>query len=184
MDFQRLKSIMESLLFMAGDEGLHIKQIAEITEQHVHLVEEALHDLTADLQRSKRGLQIVTFADMYKLATHSEHALYIERLACSPSRSLLSQAALETLAIVAYQQPVTRVEMEEIRGVKSDRALQTLMNKNLIAEVGRAEAIGKPILYGTTKSFLDYFGLSAITDLPDFSIFEQREEGTGNASFI
>ncbi|MCY9530470.1 MULTISPECIES: SMC-Scp complex subunit ScpB [Paenibacillus] len=175
MDFQMLKSIIEGLLFMAGDEGLNIKQISEITEQRPEVIEEAMNDLRADFERSKRGLQIVAIAGMYELATLPEHAPYFEKMAYSPSRSSLSQAALETLSIVAYRQPITRVEIEEIRGVKSDRAIQTLTNKGLIEEVGRAEAIGRPILYGTTKSFLDYFGLSTIKELPDSSAFEQMD---------
>ena len=85
----------------------------------------------------------------------------------TPTRSQLSQAALETLSIVAYRQPITRIDIEEIRGVKSDRAIQSLVSKDLIEEVGRAEAIGRPILYGTTKSFLDYFGLPSIKELPE-----------------
>lgn len=160
---------------MAGDEGLNIKQISEITEQRPEVIEEAMNDLRADFERSKRGLQIVAIAGMYELATLPEHAPYFEKMAYSPSRSSLSQAALETLSIVAYRQPITRVEIEEIRGVKSDRAIQTLTNKGLIEEVGRAEAIGRPILYGTTKSFLDYFGLSTIKELPDSSAFEQMD---------
>lgn len=175
MDFQTLKSIIEGLLFMAGDEGLNIKQISEITEQRPEVIEEAMNDLRADFERSKRGLQIVAIAGMYELATLPEHAPYFERMAYSPSRSSLSQAALETLSIVAYRQPITRVEIEEIRGVKSDRAIQTLTNKDLIEEVGRAEAIGRPILYGTTKSFLDYFGLATLKELPDSSAFEQMD---------
>lgn len=175
MDFQMLKSIIEGLLFMAGDEGLNIKQISEITEQRPEVIEEAMNDLRADFERSKRGLQIVAIAGMYELATLPEHAPYFEKMAYSPSRSSLSQAALETLSIVAYRQPITRIEIEEIRGVKSDRAIQTLTNKGLIEEVGRAEAIGRPILYGTTKSFLDYFGLSTIKELPDSSAFEQMD---------
>lgn len=176
MDLQMLKPIIEGLLFMAGDEGLSIKQLAEITEKRPQVIKGALHDLCGDWECEKRGLQIVSFAGMYKLATLPEHAPYFERLAHSPSRSLLSQAALETLSIIAYQQPITRIGIEEIRGVKSDRPLQTLMNRSLIAEIGRAGVVGKPILYGTTKLFLDYFGLANITDLPHPSEFEQMEQ--------
>ncbi|CAH8714383.1 SMC-Scp complex subunit ScpB [Paenibacillus thiaminolyticus] len=175
MDFQTLKSIIEGLLFMAGDEGLNSKQIAEITKQRQEIVMEALHDLQADMERSKRGIQIVAIAGMYQLTTLPDHAPYFERMAYSPSRSSLSQAALETLAIVAYRQPITRVEIEEVRGVKSDRAIQTLVNKDLIEETGRAEAIGRPILYGTTRAFLDYFGLASLSELPEASAFEQNE---------
>lgn len=122
-----------------------------------------------------RGLQLVRIAGHYQLATLSEHAPYFEKLAYSPARASLSQAALETLAIVAYRQPITRVEIEEIRGVKSERAIHTLVNKELIEEKGRAEAIGRPILYGTTKSFLDYFGLGSLADLPQPELFENSD---------
>ncbi len=167
-----MKSIIEGLLFVAGDEGLTARQIAEVVEQPLDIVLDVIHDLKGDYKRSKRGIQITEIANAFQLTTVPEHAPYFERLAYSPSRSTLSQAALETLSIIAYRQPITRVDIEEIRGVKSDRALQTLMSKDLIEEVGRAEAIGRPILYGTTKSFLDYFGLDSLKGLPDSSQFE------------
>jgi len=176
-----MKSIIEGLLFVAGDEGLDVPQVAEVLEQEPDLVREALYDLQADLQRGGRGIQIVELGGTFQFATLPAHAPYFERLAYSPSRSTLSQAALETLAIIAYKQPITRIEIEEIRGVKSDRAIQSLSSKELIAEVGRAEAVGRPILYGTTKQFLDYFGLRSLKDLPDmesFSSGKQLEEET------
>ncbi|MCR8843013.1 SMC-Scp complex subunit ScpB [Paenibacillus sp. SC116] len=175
MNFQELKSIIEGLLFMAGEEGLSTKQMAEITEQRVEVVEEAVQDLKGDFERNKRGIQVLVIAGMYQLATLPEHVPYFEKMAYSPARASLSQAALETLSIVAYRQPITRVEIEEVRGVKSDRAIQTLVNKDLIEEVGRAEAIGRPILYGTTKAFLDYFALSSLEELPEAAQFEQTD---------
>ncbi|CAM4282946.1 segregation and condensation protein B [Paenibacillus macerans] len=176
MDFQELKSIIEGLLFLAGEEGLSLKQLAEVTEQRQELVADALEDMKSSFERAERGLQIVQIAGNYQLATLPEHAPYFERLAYSPSRSSLSQAALEALSIIAYRQPITRVEIEEIRGVKSERAIHTLVNKDLIEEVGRADAIGRPILYGTTKAFLDYFGLASLDDLPDLADFESPEQ--------
>jgi len=131
--------------------------------------------MKSSFEREGRGLQIVQLAGNYQLATLPEHATYFERLAYSPTRSSLSQAALETLSIIAYRQPITRIEVEEIRGVKSERAIHTLVNKDLIQEVGRAEAIGRPILYGTTAAFLDYFGLGSLQDLPDLNEFENAE---------
>jgi segregation and condensation protein B len=169
-----LKSIIEGLLFMAGDEGISAKQLAEITEQDTAIVREAIDAMKADLKRGKRGLRIAEVAGGYRLTTLPEHALYFERMAFTPGRQSLSQAALETLSIIAYRQPITRVEIEEIRGVKSERALASLVNKDLIEEVGRAEAIGRPILYGTTKSFLDYFGLPAIDALPEPSAVDEQ----------
>ncbi|ULO09264.1 SMC-Scp complex subunit ScpB [Paenibacillus sp. 19GGS1-52] len=175
MDYKDLKSIIEGLLFLSGDEGISIRQIAEITEQRPDLAAGALEELKEDYVTQERGLQVVQIAGNFRLATLPEHAPYFERLAYSPSRSSLSQAALETLAIVAYRQPITRVEIEEIRGVKSERAIHTLNNKDLIYEVGRAEAVGRPILYGTTKSFLESFGLANLKELPEPSSFESTD---------
>lgn len=175
MDYKELKSIIEGLLFLSGDEGISIRQIAEITEQRSDLAAGALEELKEDYVSQERGLQVVQIAGNFRLATLPEHAPYFERLAYSPSRSSLSQAALETLAIVAYRQPITRVEIEEIRGVKSERAIHTLNNKDLIYEVGRAEAVGRPILYGTTKSFLESFGLANLKELPEPSSFESTD---------
>ncbi|GIP58148.1 SMC-Scp complex subunit ScpB [Paenibacillus sp. FSL W8-0186] len=175
MNYRDLKSIIEGLLFLAGEEGLSVKQIAEVTEQRQDIVTDALLDMKSSFEREGRGLQIVQLAGNYQLATLPEHAAYFERLAYSPTRSSLSQAALETLSIIAYRQPITRIEVEEIRGVKSERAIHTLVNKDLIQEVGRAEAIGRPILYGTTAAFLDYFGLGSLQDLPDLNEFESAE---------
>ncbi|WHX47416.1 SMC-Scp complex subunit ScpB [Paenibacillus woosongensis] len=175
MNYRDLKSIIEGLLFLAGEEGLSVKQIAEVTEQRQDIITDALLDMKSSFEREGRGLQIVQLAGNYQLATLPEHAAYFERLAYSPTRSSLSQAALETLSIIAYRQPITRIEVEEIRGVKSERAIHTLVNKDLIQEVGRAEAIGRPILYGTTAAFLDYFGLGSLQDLPDLNEFESAE---------
>ncbi|MDD9267587.1 SMC-Scp complex subunit ScpB [Paenibacillus sp. GCM10023248] len=167
-----MKSIIEGLLFASGDEGLDAKQIAEVMDLDAYLVRDLIKDMRTDFKRKHRGIQIVEVAGAYQLTTLSEHAPYFERLAYTPSRSSLSQAALETLSIIAYKQPITRVEIEEIRGVKCDRALATLTSKDLIIEVGRADAVGKPILYGTSKQFLEYFGLSSISELPDTANFQ------------
>ncbi|MBP3964419.1 SMC-Scp complex subunit ScpB [Paenibacillus lignilyticus] len=167
MDFSKLKSIIEGLLFMAGDEGLTAKQLSEILEMDAAVTADIVKDLTKDLKSKKRGIQVSFVAGAYRLTTNPAHAAYFERMAHSPTRSSLSQAALETLSIVAYRQPITRVDIEEIRGVKSDRAIASLVNKDLIEEIGRAEQIGRPILYGTTKSFLDYFGLAGLDALPE-----------------
>ncbi|MFD0867729.1 SMC-Scp complex subunit ScpB [Paenibacillus residui] len=173
MNTQQMKSAIEGLLFVAGDEGLDAKQLAEVLEQDVRQVTAVLEQMKEEFKSGQRGIQVVEMAGSYQLTTLPEHAPFFERLAYSPSRTSLSQAALETLAIVAYKQPITRVEIEEIRGVKSDRALNTLVAKELIEEVGRAEAIGRPILYGTTKQFLDYFGLKSIEQLPEMDRFGQ-----------
>lgn len=175
MDSQQMKSVIEGLLFVAGDEGLDTKQLAEVMEQETDSIRDLVAELQVDLRKSKRGLQIVELAGTYQLTTLPAHAPYFERLAYSPSRSSLSQAALETLAIVAYKQPITRVEIEEIRGVRAERALHTLVAKDLIKEVDRADAPGRPILYGTTMPFLDYFALGTIAELPEPSLFQNDD---------
>jgi segregation and condensation protein B len=170
-----LKSIIEGLLFMAGDEGISAKQLADIMEQDAGLITDAVNQLKADLAKRKRGIRIAEVAGAFRLTTVPEHAPYFEKLAYSPNRQSLSQAALETLSIVAYRQPITRVEIEGVRGVKSDRAIQTLVGKDLIEEVGRADAVGRPILYGTTKAFLDYFELPALGALPEPSAVNEED---------
>jgi len=167
-----LKSIIEGLLFVAGDEGLEAVHIAEVVEQETRMVKNMIKELQSDYASQGRGMQIFETAGAFRLASLPEHAIYFERLAASPTRSGLSQAALETLAIIVYKQPLTRIDIEEIRGVKTDRALQSLITKGLIREVGRAEQVGRPILYGTTKPFLDYFGLNSLKDLPATTSFE------------
>ncbi|MCM3762922.1 SMC-Scp complex subunit ScpB [Alkalihalobacillus oceani] len=166
MKLEDIQSIMEGLLFVIGDEGLSIEQLADIIELEPETVKEALFALQMKYEEQKRGLQIIEVAGGYRFTTKPEHAGYIKKLAASPLHSGLSQAALETLAIIAYRQPLTRMEIEDVRGVKSEKAIQTLSSKLLIKEVGRAPGAGRPILYGTTAFFLDHFGLNGLEDLP------------------
>ncbi|WP_342432180.1 SMC-Scp complex subunit ScpB [Neobacillus sp. FSL H8-0543] len=167
MEIINWKSIAESLLFAAGDEGLTIKHIAEVLEVDELKANEIIEELKKEYEKDKhRGIMIVQLAGTYQLATKKENATYLKRLVDSPNTTTLSQAALETLAIIAYKQPITRTEIEEIRGVKTERPLHTLMAKALIKEVGRAEGTGRAYLYGTTREFLDYFGLKNIKELP------------------
>ncbi|MFS0635685.1 SMC-Scp complex subunit ScpB [Mesobacillus foraminis] len=161
------KGVLESLLFAAGDEGLSLKQIAGVLEMEESEAQELVSALQKDYEDDEnRGLVLLLIAGVYQLATKKAHAEYLKRLVESPGTSHLSQAALETLAIIAYKQPITRVEIEEIRGVKTERPIQTLSARALIKEVGRAEGTGRAFLYGTTKEFLDYFGLQSIDELP------------------
>jgi segregation and condensation protein B len=176
MDFTQIKSVVEGLLFVSGDEGIDAKQLAEIVELDKRAIVDLLEDMKADFKRQQRGIQIVEVAGSYQLTTLQEHAPYFERLAYSPTHSTLSQAALETLAIVAYRQPIARADVEEIRGVKCERAIATLANKTLIKEVGRAEGTGRAILYGTTKEFLEYFGLRKLEDLPPLTDTTDMEQ--------
>lgn len=167
MEIVKWKGILESLLFVAGDEGLSLKQIASVLEVDEVKASEVITELLQDYDHDEnRGVTIVQLAGVFQLATKKEHAVYLKRLVESPGAAHLSQAALETLAIIAYKQPITRAEIEEIRGVKTERPLHTLSSRALIKEVGRADGTGRAYLYGTTKEFLDYFGLKSIQELP------------------
>ncbi|MFN7253102.1 MAG: SMC-Scp complex subunit ScpB [Anaerobacillus sp.] len=166
MDRNEIKAIIEGLLFISGEEGIEDKQIAEVLQIELIFVKDILNELIEEYQNGVRGMQITQLAGLYQFTTKQEHAIYFKRLINSPSSATLSQAALETLAIIAYKQPITRAEIEEIRGVKSERPLQTLIAKLLIKEVGRAEGTGRAIIYGTTKAFLDHFGLKSLQELP------------------
>ncbi|KIL48109.1 SMC-Scp complex subunit ScpB [Jeotgalibacillus campisalis] len=162
-----IDAVIESLLFAAGDEGLSISQLSavlDISMQEAEITINRLKESYAD--QKNRGIHIVELAGAFQLATKREMTPYIKKLVESPVTSTLSQAALETLAIVAYRQPITRMTIEEIRGVKTDRPLHTLVSKGLIKEAGRAEGAGRAILYGTTHEFLDYFGLNDLSQLP------------------
>lgn len=169
------KSILEGLLFAAGDEGLSIKQLTSVLEIDEATVLSIIEDLKEEYQKKERGIELVEVAGAYQLTTKKEHAPYLKRLMETPMNQSLSQAALETLAIIAYKQPITRIEIEEIRGVKSERPIRTLSAKGLIKEVGREEGAGRAILYGTTKEFLEYFGLKTIEELPSLTEIENEE---------
>ena len=176
MEMNEYKAIVEGLLFAAGDEGLSLQQIAAVLEIEEEQAQAIIHMLKEEYEQQKRGIQLIELAGVFQLATKKEHAPYLKKLVESPSSTSLSQAALETLAIIAYRQPITRAEIEEIRGVKSDKPIQTLIAKALIKEVGRAEGTGRPILYGTTKEFLDYFGLKTLEELPPLPELQGDDE--------
>lgn len=163
-------SIIESLLFVSG-EPLDIKQIASIIECSLDFTKQLLKEMAKLYECESRGIKIINNNESYSLATKADNSVYIEKLLGINSRQGLSQAALETLAIVAYKQPITRVDIDEVRGVKSDRAISTLIEKGLIKECGRLDVIGRPILYGTTEEFLKYFDLENIDQMPGLDSF-------------
>src|SRR5699024_8710256 len=133
---------------------------------------------------SKRGLMLLEAGEKYELATKKDFSEIVKKYASSPFATSLSQAALENLAIIAYKQPLTRLEIDEIRGVHSGASLQKLVLRGLIEEKGRMEAPGRPILYGTTQYFMDYFGLKTLSDLPDIKDLEQTDEEESEADLF
>ncbi|PZX07743.1 segregation and condensation protein B [Psychrobacillus insolitus] len=163
----KLMSKVESLLFVSGDDGLTNKQLAFLTDTTEEEIDGILRKMIQTYkEREDRGLEIKQLAGTFQFVTKEENVLCIQKLVENPTTQSLSQASLEVLAIIAYKQPITRVEIEDIRGVKSERPISTLSAKGLVREVGRAEGTGRAILYGTTNEFLQYFGLQDLSTLP------------------
>ncbi|GAE91313.1 segregation and condensation protein B [Gracilibacillus boraciitolerans JCM 21714] len=167
MDINDIKAIIEGLIFAAGgDEGIHKRDIRKVLDLDKEMANHLLEELKFEYEHTKRGIMLMESQQVLFLTTKPEHSEYFSKFKEAKVHTKLSQAALETLAIIAYLQPITRVEIEQIRGVKSERPLQTLISRALIEEVGRKEGVGRPILFGTTIEFLTYFGLSSIEGLP------------------
>ena len=173
------EGILEGLLFVVGDDGLTLKQISELLEENIDTCKEILLSLKQAYEADNRGIRISYLGDAFKLTTKKEHKDYYQKLIVNPNTNTLSQAALETLAIIAYNQPITRIEIDELRGVNNTWLLRKLVAKGLIKEVGKSTMPGRPNLYGTTSDFLDYFGLSTIKDLPKIE-HEKEEKVTGD----
>ena len=166
MKSHQIKAVIEGLLFVAGEEGIDEKQMMDVLQLDRKTIKFYMAELKEVYSSDSRGLQINEIAGGYQFTTKPEHAPYFKRLIQAPSSTTLSQAALETLAIIAYKQPISRVDIEDIRGVKSERPIRTLAAKSLIKEVGRAEGTGRAILYGTAREFLEQFGLRSTEELP------------------
>ena len=165
------KAVLEGLLFVVGEEGLTLEQIEDVLEIEEEESKELLMELKKDYEDDSRGLRIDFLGNRFKLTTKFEHRSYYQKLIENPETNVLSQSALETLAIIAYNEPITRVQVDELRGVGSVQMIRKLVAKGFIKEVGRSDLPGRPILYETTSDFLDYFGLATIDDLPDMKEF-------------
>lgn len=172
---QRIKSIIESILFVTG-EPLSLRDISINLEMPPRYIEEILNEMITDYEASERGIKLISIKDNYQLVTKSENSDYIQRLLKKNKRQSLSQASLESLAIIAYKQPITRIDIDEIRGVKSESAIQKLIEKNLIKESGRLDVPGRPILYSTTDEFLRQFELNDLKELPSLDLFDNTDE--------
>lgn len=157
---------LEGLLFVVGDDGLSINQMMEILEIDHDEAIELINKLKEEYESKERGIRLHFLGNTFKLTTKEEHKKYYQKLLVNEENNTLSNSALETLAIVAYNEPITRVEVDEIRGVQTSQMIRKLVAKGLLKECGRSELPGRPILYKTTSEFLDYFGLSDISELP------------------
>lgn len=176
-------SVLEGLLFVAGDDGITLEEASYILELERSAVRQLLDELQKRLEDENSGLELLLTASHYKLVTKASLKSYIEKYAVSPYSSQLSQASLETLAIIAYKQPVTRVDIESIRGVQSSGSIQKLLLRDLIEEAGRLETPGRPKLYKTTAYFMDYFGLESLDALPDASDLFDLDSEEANQLF-
>ncbi len=168
---KNVKSALEAMMFTWG-EPLEVKDAAEAMNMSAEEIKEGFVELRREYEQEQRGIRIRQINESFQFVTSADYSDYIARL-CTPVKvRRLSQAALEVLAIVAYKQPVTRGEIDSIRGIRCDRVMDGLMAKELVEERGRSKAIGRPILYGTTDKFLKYFGLTNISELPEIEDIE------------
>ena len=170
-----LSGRIEAILFVAG-EPVRVEELAKALGVTVRAVENEIIKLRDEYDFHQRGFTLKRFGHQVQLATRALYAQDVVHLLQPVQKQSLTQAAMETLAVVAYKQPVTRAEVEQVRGVKCDYSLQSLMNKELIMEVGRKDALGRPILYGTTENFLAHFGLTTLEDLPPMPEAPQVEK--------
>ena len=179
LEIKERVGIVEAILFVTGDavEKQEIRRALDLTEEEL---EETLDALESGYDFDRRGLRLLRFGAHVQLATRPDYAPYVEKLLQPVQKQSLSQAVMETLAVIAYRQPVTKGEIEQVRGVKCDYSVQSLVTKGLIAEVGRKETLGRPILYGTTDAFLRHFCISSVAELPeiDFSKLTAKLEKT------
>ena len=165
VEINRLESAIEAILFTMGD-SVEFGKIASAIEHDEETTRKIVHQMMDKYQAEDRGIQIVELEDSFQLCTKKQNYDYLIRIAKQPRRYVLTDVLLETLSIIAYKQPVTKLEVEKIRGVKSDHAVNKLVEYNLACEVGRLDAPGKPILFGTTEEFLRRFSIQSVDDLP------------------
>lgn len=175
-DTLNIEAIVEGLLYMVGDDGLKVEQLASVIDKSIEDSEAILNSIQSKYSNENFGIELVNYGKTYKFITKQEVAPYIQALFHTGKPNTLSQSALETLAIIAYKQPITRVEIEELRGVGADMMLRKLQARNLIREAGRSDAPGKPILYEVTEEFMDSFKLYTLNELPDLPEFNSDDE--------
>lgn len=170
-----MEAIIEGLLYVQGDLGLTLEQVMNILNVSEEEAKELVFNLKNSYEQENRGLRIKYLGNTFKLTTKEEHKEYYQKLLENPKNNVLSNSALETLAIIAYNEPITRVGIDELRGIDSSYVVRRLLAKGLIKECGKSDLPGKPILYKTTDDFLDYFGLSSINDLPKLEELEEDD---------
>ncbi|SCJ18343.1 Segregation and condensation protein B [uncultured Clostridium sp.] len=169
-----IKSAIESILFVSG-EPLALRELSNNLELKEKNVEEILSEMANEYEDKSRGIRLISINGAYQLVTKSENSDFVQKLLKKNKKHSLSQASIESLAIIAYKQPITRIDIDEIRGVKSESAIARLIERGLIKDIGRLEVPGRPILYGTTDEFLRQFGLKTIKELPSLDLYSDEE---------
>lgn len=168
MEIKKLEGAVEAILFAMG-ESVELERIAKAIEQDKETTRKLIQNLMDQYRQEGRGIQIIELENSYQMCTKKEMYEYLIRIAKQPQKIVLTDVALETLSIIAYKQPVTKAEIEQIRGVKCDHAVNKLIEYNLVKELGRLDAPGRPLLFGTTEEFLRNFGIQSLDDLPTAS---------------
>lgn len=174
MDNKEYKSIIEAILFTMG-ESVELSRIADAIELDKATTKKIILEMQKEMNESERGLTIIELDESYQMCTKTEMYDYLIKIAKQPKKKILTDVLLETLSIIAYKQPVTKIEIEKIRGVSSGHAISKLIDYNLVCELGRLDAPGRPLLFGTTEEFLRSFGVHSVDELPVLSPVQLEE---------
>ena len=170
--------ILEGILFVVGDEGINLKNLCEVMNIDMEEAKSLLLQLKESYESDNHGIRISYLGDAFKLTTKECHKEYYQKLVENPDTNTLSPSSLEVLAIIAYNQPITRVEIDTMRGVSSNHIIRKLVAKGLVKEAGKSKMPGRPNLYRTTSEFLDYFGLASLNELPEIEEEVEQEDKT------
>lgn len=174
MERQKAKAVLEAILFTMGD-SVEVERLAQVIEEDKQTTKEILEEMAEEYEKNGRGIELTTLDNAVQLSTKGELYEYLIKIAKTPKKYVLTDTLLETLSIIAYKQPVTKLEIEKVRGVSCDHAVNRLIEFDLIAEVGRLDAPGRPLLFGTTEQFLRSFGVKSIDDLPEINPVQLEE---------
>lgn len=174
MEIQKIEAAIEAILFTMG-ESVEAEKIAQAIGHDVATTKKIIHNMMDKFNDENRGIKICELENSYQMCTKQDMYEYLIRVASQPKKHILTDVLLETLSIVAYKQPITRSEIEKIRGVKCDHAVNKLMEYNLISDIGRLDAPGRPLLFGTTEEFLRQFGVASLEELPVINTDKQEE---------
>lgn len=174
MEREKAKAVMEAVLFAMG-ESVEISRLAAVIEEDVRTTKKILEEMAQEYEKEERGISLAYFEDAVQLCTKSDMYEYLVKIAKTPRKIVLTDTVIETLSIIAYKQPVTRVEIERVRGVSCDHAINKLLEYDLITELGRLDAPGRPLLFGTTEQFLRCFGVKSLEELPEMSTVQLEE---------